>query len=533
MNTRPIVWTVAGSDSGGGAGIQADLRAFDAMDVHGCSAIAALTAQNSVSVTRIAPVAADLLDAQLAALAADMPPAAIKTGMLGSVENLQVLVRWIDVLRAANPALAVVVDPVLGATTGRAFADADLLQAMRTQLLPRATLITPNRREAAALLGLPALRERTDVEDAARALVQAGSASVIITGGDVASSDCEDFAITPQAAAWLRNSRVATPHHHGTGCVFASSAAAAMAHGFVAMEALVIAKMATTHGLRHACAAGAGAGPVRPRADFGQHIGNLPALVPAAQHLPVHPRGPMDAPDTAPPKGHGADHLAHAFAPLHDPDLGLYAIVDTADWVRRVLDAGVRTVQLRVKHPQQSGLRQQVRASVAAARAVGAQLFINDHWQVAIDEGAYGVHLGQEDLATADLAQIAEAGLRLGISTHAFWEVCRAWALRPSYIACGPIHPTQAKAMPWIPQGNDNLAYWCRLLPLPVVAIAGMDVPRTRQAAASGAAGVAVISAITAAQNPEQAISALTSAWALGRREATVPLPPLLPRPSL
>jgi hydroxymethylpyrimidine kinase / phosphomethylpyrimidine kinase / thiamine-phosphate diphosphorylase len=533
MNTLPIVWTVAGSDSGGGAGIQADLRAFDTMDVHGCSAIAAVTAQNSVSVTRIAPVAAELLHAQLAALAADMLPAAIKTGMLGSVENLQVLVHWIDVLRAANPTLAVVVDPVLGATTGRAFADADLLQAMRTQLLSRATLITPNRKEAAALLGLPALREGADVEHAARALVHAGCSSVVITGGDVPGADCEDFAITPQAEGWLRSSRVDTPHHHGTGCVFASSAAASMALGFVAMEALIIAKMATTHALRHGYVAGAGAGPVRPRAGFGQHIANLPTLSLAVRALPARRKHPADSPESALQHGRGADQPAHAFAPLHNPDLGLYAIVDTADWVQRVLDAGVRTVQLRIKNPHRSDLRQQVRTSVAAARAAGAQLFINDHWQVALDEGAYGVHLGQEDLATADLAQMAAAGLRLGISTHAFWEVCRAWGLRPSYIACGPIHPTQAKAMPWIPQGNDNLAYWCRLLPLPVVAIAGMDVPRTREAAAAGAAGVAVISAITAAQNPEQAISALASAWTLGRREPQVPFPPPLPRPTL
>jgi hydroxymethylpyrimidine kinase / phosphomethylpyrimidine kinase / thiamine-phosphate diphosphorylase len=533
MNTHPIVWTVAGSDSGGGAGIQADLRAFDAMDVHGCSAIAAVTAQNSVSVTRIAPLAAELLDAQLAALAADMPPAAIKTGMLGSVENLRVLVHWIDVLRAANPALAVVVDPVLAATTGTAFADDDLLQALLAQLLPRATLITPNRREAAALLGLPALPGRSDVEHAARALVQAGCPSVVITGGDAGGEDCEDFAITPQAEGWLRNSRVATPHNHGTGCVFASSAAAALALGFVPMEALVIAKMATTHGLRHSYAAGAGAGPVRPRTDFGQHVANLPALALMTQPMAAPGVRPLDTPHSARWHRHGSGQTAQGFVPLDDPALGLYAIVDTSGWVQRVLDAGVRTVQLRIKNPQQADLRQQVRASVAAARAAGAQLFINDHWQVAIEEGAYGIHLGQEDLATADLAQIAAAGLRLGVSTHAFWEVCRAWALRPSYIACGPIHPTQAKAMPWIAQGNGNLAYWCRLLPLPVVAIAGMDAPRTREAAAAGAAGVAVISAITAAASPEQAIATLTSAWALGRRGSAVPMLLRLPRPTL
>jgi thiamine-phosphate diphosphorylase len=187
-------------------------------------------------------------------------------------------------------------------------------------------------------------------------------------------------------------------------------------------------------------------------------------------------------------------------------------VVDSAAWVRRVIDAGVRTVQLRIKDPAHPRLREEVRASVAAARAAGAQLFINDHWRIAIEEGAYGVHLGQEDLAIADLDAIARAGLRLGLSTHAYWEVCRAWAIQPSYIACGPIHPTAAKAMPWIPQGNGNLAYWCSLLPCPVVAIAGMDVTRATQAVECGAAGVAVISAITAAASPEKAIAELQNA---------------------
>ena len=122
---RPIVWTVAGSDSGAGAGLQADLRAFEAMDVHGCTVIAAITAQNSVDVQLIAPVDAAVFEAQLATLADDMPPAAIKIGMIGSVDNLLALVRWIDHLRHKNSQLAVVVDPVLGATTGASFVQAD------------------------------------------------------------------------------------------------------------------------------------------------------------------------------------------------------------------------------------------------------------------------------------------------------------------------------------------------------------------------------------------------------------------------
>ena len=114
---RPVVWSSAGSDSGAGAGLPADLKALQAFGVHGCTAVAAITAQNSVSVTRVEPVSAELLDAQLAALAQDMLPQAIKTGLLGSVDNLRVVCRWVDALRAQGHPVALVVDPVLGSTT--------------------------------------------------------------------------------------------------------------------------------------------------------------------------------------------------------------------------------------------------------------------------------------------------------------------------------------------------------------------------------------------------------------------------------
>lgn len=494
MSPQPkVVWSVAGSDSGGGAGLQADLRAIDAFGAHPCTVVAAITAQNSTSVQRIDVVDTHLLEAQLTALASDMPPDAVKTGMLGNAQNLQVVVQWIDRLRQDHPKLPVVVDPVLRASTGAMLADPALLQGYRTALLPRATLITPNRSEAAALLGWESLRSQQDVEQAASALLALGCKAVVITGGDETSNQSEDYALTSHASGWLSLTRVATTHNHGTGCVYASSAAAAMALGFVEIEAIILAKMATTNALRHGHAAGHGAGPVLPRADFALAHENLPTM------------------------GISGQVEIGAFAQLRDPDLGLYAVVDSAAWVQRVLDAGVRTVQLRIKDAKHPRLREEVRSSIAAARAVNAQLFINDHWALAIEEGAYGVHLGQEDLTLADLHAIARAGLRLGLSTHSYWEVCRAWGLQPSYIACGPIHPTQSKSMPWVAQGDVNLAYWCALLPLPVVAIAGMDCSRAAQALQCGAAGVAVISAITGAPSPEAEIAGLTQALQAAR----------------
>ncbi|MEY4344511.1 MAG: thiamine phosphate synthase, partial [Pseudomonadota bacterium] len=231
--------------------------------------------------------------------------------------------------------------------------------------------------------------------------------------------------------------------------------------------------------------------------DFTQHVANLPAFT-----LPGT-TAPLDV------------HAVQPFAPLSNPALGVYAVVDSADWVRRVLAYGIRTVQLRIKDPAEPTLAAQIAESIAIARATpDAQLFINDHWQLALQHGAYGVHLGQEDLEQVDLGALQKAGIRLGLSTHSYWEVARAWALHPSYIACGPIFATQSKDMPWIPQGLDNLRYWAAVLPLPVVGIAGIDVHNMSAVAATGAASGAVISAITKAADPAKACAELMSAFA-------------------
>ena len=508
--TPPIVWSIAGSDSGAGAGLQADLRAFDAFDasgLHGCTAVAAITAQNSVGVERVEPVAADLLDAQLAALAADMPPRAIKTGLLGSAENVRCVAAWVDRLRRDRP-VALVIDPVWRATTGADLAGTALREALLRELLPRATAVTPNRAEAAWLLGgdAAAMSSPAAVEQAAAALRALGPIAVVITGGDASGQRSLDWIDTPEAKGWLALPRVATLHHHGTGCVFAASMAAALALDFCTADAVVIAKMSTTQALQSAMPAGRGAGAVRPQRGFGLHAGAMPSL-----------------------HAHAMESETQGFAALAEPRMGLYAVVDSAAWVERVLAAGVRTVQLRIKGAAPEQLAHEVRRSVLAARRAQAQLFINDHWQLAIEHGAYGVHLGQEDLFTADMDALRRAGLRLGLSSHSYWEVCRARAWAPSYIACGPIHATTTKDMPWRPQGAGNLAYWSRVLREPVVAIAGMDAERSHEAMRCGAAGVAVLRGIAQAAEPEQVIERLQAAIAAGG--SAVPLPaPELPR---
>lgn len=510
MNTKPIVWIIAGTDSGGGAGISADVKACEALDVHACTVVAAITAQHSRAVEHIEPTSPAMLDAQLAALESDMPPAVIKTGMLGSAANVRVVANWVRRLRAQSPhqPVLLVVDPVMRASTGAALASQDLIDALRCELVPLADVLTPNRAEAAALLGwIDARQDDAFARRAAQALGDLGCRAVVVTGGDALGERdaalSRDYMVTPQAQGWLTLPRIATSHNHGTGCVFASTAAAALARGFCEADALVVAKMGTTHALKRSYAAGAGAGPVRPGSGFAKEVSLLPGLDGACS-MPNPP-----------------------FASLSNAQLGTYAVVDGADWVERVLQAGVRAVQLRIKQSDHPKLRDEITQSIALAQAAGAQLFINDHWALAIELGAYGVHLGQEDLATADLRAIQSAGLRLGLSTHSYWEVCRAWHLRPSYIACGPIHATDSKAMPWLPQGAANLAYWSQLLPLPVVGIGGMDAARVLEARRCQASGAALISAITQAPDVAAVCSTLQAAWQRGASASTIQAPDL------
>lgn len=207
------------------------------------------------------------------------------------------------------------------------------------------------------------------------------------------------------------------------------------------------------------------------------------------------------------------------FAPLTGP-IGFYPVVHDAAWVQRLLGWGVRTVQLRFKAAGHTPaeIEREVNAAVEAGSKVpGAQVFINDHWQLALAAGAYGVHLGQEDLDTADIEALRNAGLRLGLSTHTPAELARAHAVQPSYLAIGPIYPTTLKVMPYAPVGLTQLKEWATLaVPYPVVAIGGISLERLPGVLACGVDGVAVVSAVTLAANPQQA--ALQGLALVGKR---------------
>ena len=319
-----------------------------------------------------------------------------------------------------------------------------------------------------------------DAPAVARALRAGGARAVVIAD----AGEGMDWIDTEHASGWLAG----TPQSPE---VLRAAMQRALAQGFVPADAAIVAKMVEPHAL--------------PLFSWGE--------------------APPAPPSCRQPPGRRLD---------------LYAIVDSAERLHQVLAAGVRTVQLRIKKPPSPDaawhamLRDEVWRSVDHAASFGAELFVNDHWQLAQELGAAGVHLGQEDLLAlgdAGRARLLASGLALGVSSHSLWELCRARSLSPRYIACGPVWPTLTKDMPWVPQGLDNLAWWCRAAGAPVTAIGGiLDASEVEAAASTGADGVCIVRGL--GPDPRATLPAFEAALAKGRSHPLADVP-AWPHPSL
>ncbi len=487
MSVHATLLSIAGHDPSGGAGIGTDLAVWQSMGLHASSVCTALTVQDAQGVRDVQPTPLPVLRGALAAARRELRPAAVKLGMLGGAQVAAEVAAFCEALDSP-----VVWDPVLGASAG----GVSLLQAEPETLrrLARAsTVITPNRVEAAQLLGLPAWEDegeppRTWVSALREQWLQGGrTRAVLLKGGHARGSSSVDWLCTQQAVHALSVPRVPDGpggRVHGTGCVYASALAGMLAQGADLEQAAVEAQWRT-----HAAIAQAWMSP------GGRAMVHAAALPDSGDFPSLHSGAPTEA---------------RAFAPLLRPP-GLYPVVPDSDWVLRLLELGVDTVQLRAKALAGAELRAQVRAAADAARARGAQLFINDHWREALDAGAWGVHLGQEDLMelrAPQIESIRQAGLRLGVSTHHPAELARAHALRPSYLALGPVWPTTVKETPHAPLGLARLrALAARCKPLyPLVGIGGISLERAASALDCGLDGFAVVSAIVSAADPAAAV---------------------------
>ena len=253
------VLIVAGSDSGGGAGIQADLKTVTALGGYGMTAITALTAQNTLGVFGIHPVPAEFVVQQMRVVLDDIGADAIKIGMLGSAEIVLAVADLLDSPVARD--IPVVLDPVMISTSGRALLDAAGVEAMKTRLMPRATLLTPNLIEATALSGVH-IDDTSAMEAAARRLLALGAANVLVKGGHIEGDALVDLLVEGEGCLAFRHSRVATRHTHGTGCILASAVAAGLASGLVLREAVTRAHDYVQAAIRNAPGLGQGNGPL-------------------------------------------------------------------------------------------------------------------------------------------------------------------------------------------------------------------------------------------------------------------------------
>ncbi|GDY26966.1 bifunctional hydroxymethylpyrimidine kinase/phosphomethylpyrimidine kinase [Agarivorans sp. Toyoura001] len=493
-NLRPQIWTIAGSDSCAGAGLQADLLTAHDFAVECATAVTAITAQNIEGVTTIQPSSPELLAAQLDALAATNPAKVIKIGMLGSAELVRVVADKLATYKAtwAEPPL-VVCDPVLVASSGASLALDDLMQALPA-LLAQTDVLTPNATELASLSDIE-LNSVSALKQACAKLLKQGVKAVWAKGGHLALTPniALDYFSDGQREIVLSSQMIDAPHTHGTGCTLASALASALAHDFAMEDALVLAKAYVYQGLKQ----------VVGRGNLA-HLG-WPTL---REHFPR-----VESAQTALGQQFGLSESwpeAVPFTPCDTTKLGVYPVVDSVEWIERLLNMGVKTLQLRIKDKTDAAVEADVIRAIELGHQHQARLFINDYWQLAVKHGAYGVHLGQEDLEVANLQHIAAAGLRLGISTHGYFELLRASQLQPSYIALGHIFPTTTKDMPSKPQGLAKLSRYADLMhDYPLVAIGGIDLVRAKQVWQCGVGSVAVVRAITEAADPAAAVAEL------------------------
>ncbi len=253
----PVALTIAGSDSGGGAGIQADLKTFAALGVYGTSAITAITAQNTLGVTAVETLSPTIVRAQIDAIVDDMGAAAVKTGMLST----RVIVETVAAALGDHRLAPVVVDPVMVSKSGHRLLDDGAVEAMVLTLLPLALVVTPNAHEAEAITGLP-VRTEADAHEAAARMLALGPPYVVLKGGHLETADVVDLLVSREGTVELRGPRHPGHHTHGTGCTFAAAIAAGLALGRSVEDAVREARAYVDGAIRRAPGIGRGEGPL-------------------------------------------------------------------------------------------------------------------------------------------------------------------------------------------------------------------------------------------------------------------------------
>lgn len=485
QHNRPLVLVIAGLDSGGGAGVTADVISVHDQGAWAMPIVTALTCQSLDRVTLVQTTEVEVFKESIKLAVEDWQDKiqAIKIGLITSQKILDAVLECLDTCLKDIP---VVWDPVLTATAGRL--DSADLKANLSKILAHTTIFTPNIPEALELASWKEedLYEKGGVLPLCDCFLNIGAKAVYLKGGhSISNLDASDIFKSQHHAFIMHNDKKPGLGAHGGGCALSSALAGLIATGYELHDAAIMAKVYVTKGIFNPDVAIEHKRPPIGHSPLSYDLKYMPTI--NEENFPFN-AGPF------------------AKCPQN---LGIYVVVDSADWVERLLALGVKTVQLRIKtdvHDDEnnSHLCEEIKRACFLGKAYHARVFIDDHYKLAIKYGAYGVHLGMEDLQTADLDLIRDSGLRLGVSTHGIYEICKVLTLQPSYIALGHIFPTQTKEMPSKPQGLHKLHLEAQMLKgiYPTVAIGGIKLKHAKEILELGADSIAVVTAITKAPEP-------------------------------
>lgn len=484
---RPRVLVIAGVDSGGGAGLTADVISVHDQGAWASPVVTTITCQSLNRVTLEVPTNIEVFKESISLAISDWSSkiAAIKVGLITSNEILDCLIK---LLKGPLKGIPVVWDPVLAASSNNYdFTGVDI-KVRIAEILPLVTVFTPNLPESLNLAGWDdsELFERGSFFGLCDVFLKMGAKAVLLKGGhNVAAIDAVDVFKSETHAFVLEHNKKPGSGAHGTGCALSSSLAALIACGYAPYDAAVLAKVYVTHGIFEPDVETRHKRP--PIAHYGLNY-DLRFM----PHI-MEERFPQ---------------MAGPF-PKCPFNLGIYPVLDDVSMLERLLALGVKTIQLRLKKHDlddetDEKLCSDIKRACFLGRSYRARVFIDDHYRLAAKYGAYGVHLGMGDLEHADLDFIASSGLRLGVSTHGIYEVCKALTLQPSYIALGHVFPTKTKDMPSAPQGIAKVGLQARMLKgvIPTVAIGGIKLEHAKDLMEEGVGSIAVVTAITKAKNP-------------------------------
>jgi hydroxymethylpyrimidine kinase/phosphomethylpyrimidine kinase/thiamine-phosphate diphosphorylase len=483
---QEVLLTIAGSDSCSGAGIQIDTKVCQDLGVYALNVITAITAQNPSQILKLESVSDEMFAAQIEALANDFNIKVVKTGVIANEFQVNIIYEFLN----ANKDIIYICDPVMIATSGDKLMSQRVKTSFKSKLLPRANILTPNLFEAQELLGINDLLNSSaeNIKLAAKQLSQKYQIeSIFLKGGHAKANTADDYFYSQNNSYWLSNDRINTQEAiHGTGCTISAAIGAFLVKGYDINNSLVLAKSYISASIKEA-------------KRYTQ-------------------KGSILLKNTGFPRlreNFAKTYLSRKFTTFNFKKLykiGFYPIVDSSTWVKYLAQQGIKTIQLRIKDKGLSEVEKEIKKAVEYQEKYNLQLFINDYYQLALKYKAFGVHLGHEDIVDVlnnkpqDLQMLVTNNLALGLSTHDYFELSIANAISPSYIALGPIFPTNTKVMRFAAQGINRIKEWQELTSIPLVAIGGIKESHIREIASLDISGIAAITLVTLADDPKTVI---------------------------